>query len=105
MDSVVGKISAANAPMMKRTTMSDAAPVHDAPIPLAAANPMSPTISTGRRPKRSPIEPTEPGWFRTAFAVPRTTDTFAAGEGVGAGGLGPYELLGARLDELFDTAP
>jgi AcrR family transcriptional regulator len=46
---------------------------------------------------------TEPGWFRTAFAVPRTSHTFAPGEGVGASGLGPYELLGARLDELVEV--
>jgi AcrR family transcriptional regulator len=45
----------------------------------------------------------EPGWFRTAFAVPRTTHSFAPGEGVGAGGLGPYDLLAARLDELVDA--
>ena len=43
---------------------------------------------------------TEPGWFRTAFAVPKGMHTFAAAEGVGPSGLGPYELLGARLDEL-----
>jgi AcrR family transcriptional regulator len=42
----------------------------------------------------------EPGWFRTAFAVPSTMHAFAPGEGVGDSGLGPYELLGARLDEL-----
>ena len=30
------------------------------------------------------------------------THTFAAGEGVGASGLGPYGLLAARLDELVD---
>ncbi len=46
---------------------------------------------------------TEPGWFRTAFAVPRTTHSFAPGEGVGASGLGPYQLLGARLDELVEV--
>jgi AcrR family transcriptional regulator len=46
---------------------------------------------------------TEPGWFRTAFAVPRSTHNFASGEGVGASGLGPYELLAARLDELLDV--
>ncbi|WP_239309300.1 TetR/AcrR family transcriptional regulator [Frankia sp. Cj3] len=46
---------------------------------------------------------TEPGWFQTAFAVPRTTRAFAAGEGTGASGLGPYELLGSRLDELVET--
>jgi AcrR family transcriptional regulator len=42
----------------------------------------------------------EPGWFRTAFAVPRTTHVFGPGEGVGNCGLGPYEMLGAGLDEL-----
>jgi len=42
----------------------------------------------------------EPGWFRTAFAVPHTMHSFKPGEGVGASGLGPYELLAARLDEL-----
>jgi AcrR family transcriptional regulator len=46
---------------------------------------------------------TEPGWFRTAFAVPRSTHNFAPGEGVGASGLGPYDLLTARLDELLDA--
>ncbi len=46
---------------------------------------------------------TEPGWFRTAFAVPRTVHTFAPGEGAGASGLGPYELLGAQLDELVEV--
>lgn len=43
---------------------------------------------------------TEPGWFRTAFAVPRTLGHFAPGEGAGASGLNPYQLLGARLDAL-----
>jgi AcrR family transcriptional regulator len=42
----------------------------------------------------------ELGWFRTAFAVPDTTEAFGPSEGVGASGLGPYELLSARLDEL-----
>jgi AcrR family transcriptional regulator len=46
---------------------------------------------------------TEPGWFRAAFAVPRGTHTFAPGEGVGPGGLGPYGLLNARLDELVEV--
>jgi AcrR family transcriptional regulator len=45
----------------------------------------------------------EPGWFRTAFAVPHSTDTFSEGEGAGASGLGPYELLSARLDELVEV--
>jgi AcrR family transcriptional regulator len=43
---------------------------------------------------------TETGWFRTAFSVPPSVHTFGAGEGVGDSGLGPYELLGQRLDEL-----
>jgi len=42
----------------------------------------------------------EPGWFRTAFAVPPTMQAFAPGEGVGASGLGPYGLLSACLDDL-----
>ncbi|MCX5377502.1 TetR-like C-terminal domain-containing protein [Streptomyces sp. NBC_00091] len=46
---------------------------------------------------------TEPGWFRTAFHVPAdmtyATDTTAAG----AGGLTPFELLGASLDGLVET--
>jgi AcrR family transcriptional regulator len=46
---------------------------------------------------------TEPGWFRTAFAVPRDTQMFGAGEGVGDGGLGPYELLSSRLDDLVSV--
>ncbi|WP_322779285.1 TetR/AcrR family transcriptional regulator [Frankia sp. Cas4] len=46
---------------------------------------------------------TEPGWFRTAFAVPRTMHSFGPGEGVGASGVGPYELLCARLDELVEV--
>lgn len=45
----------------------------------------------------------EPGWFRTAFAVPRGMDHLSRGEGVGDSGLSPYELLGARLDELVDV--
>jgi hypothetical protein len=45
----------------------------------------------------------EPGWFRTAFAVPRGTHSFGPEEGVGAGGVGPYDLLGARLDELVEV--
>jgi AcrR family transcriptional regulator len=48
---------------------------------------------------------TEHGWFRTAFAVLHAVTSLAAGEGVGAGGLGPYELLGARLDDLPRPSP
>jgi len=43
---------------------------------------------------------TEVGWFRTAFAVPDTAEAFNPTEGVGPGGLGPYDLLSAGLDEL-----
>jgi AcrR family transcriptional regulator len=43
---------------------------------------------------------TEPGWFRTAFAVPHDMQMLGPDEGVGDSGLGPYELLSARLDEL-----
>ena len=42
----------------------------------------------------------EPGWFRTAFGVPRGLSHFQPGEGAGRRGLGPYELLGAELDGL-----
>jgi AcrR family transcriptional regulator len=42
---------------------------------------------------------TEPGWFRTAFGEVHGPPADPA-EGVGASGLGPFELLGARLDEL-----
>lgn len=43
---------------------------------------------------------TEPGWFRTAFAVPPDLHYLAGDEGVGESGLGPLELLGAELDAL-----
>lgn len=42
----------------------------------------------------------EPGWFRTAFAVPPGLEHFGPGEGVGDSGLGPFELLNAQLDAL-----
>lgn len=42
----------------------------------------------------------EPGWFRTAFAVPPGLDHSSVGEGVADGGLGPFALLGAQLDAL-----
>jgi AcrR family transcriptional regulator len=42
----------------------------------------------------------EPGWFRTAFAVPPGLAYLDEGDGVGEGGLGPLELLGAQLDAL-----
>jgi AcrR family transcriptional regulator len=46
---------------------------------------------------------TEPGWFRTAFAVPDGVQGLGPGEGVGPSGLGPYGLLGARLDDLVEV--
>jgi AcrR family transcriptional regulator len=69
------------------------------PDPVAAA--WAGLITAGR----SYIEfaLTEPGWFRTAFAVPRTVGPFVPGEGAGRSGLNPYQLLGARLDDLVDT--
>ncbi|HEY4996594.1 MAG TPA: WHG domain-containing protein [Solirubrobacteraceae bacterium] len=42
----------------------------------------------------------EPGWFRTAFAVPEGLGYLDEGQGVGEGGLGPLELLGAQLDAV-----
>lgn len=42
----------------------------------------------------------EPGWFRTAFAVPAGLSYLGADEGLGDSGLGPYELLSERLDAL-----
>jgi len=42
----------------------------------------------------------EPGWFRTAFAVPRGLAHFGLGEGVGDSGLNPFELLNAHLDAV-----
>ena len=45
----------------------------------------------------------EPGWFRTAFAVPHTLGQLEPGEGVGRGGLNPYQLLGAALDHLVEV--
>ena len=43
---------------------------------------------------------TEPGWFRTAFAVPAELHYLAGDEGLGESGLGPLELLGAQLDAV-----
>jgi hypothetical protein len=53
MDRVVGKITAAKAPITNRMATNAPAEVTRAPPALAAANPMSPTISAGRRPNRS----------------------------------------------------
>jgi hypothetical protein len=43
---------------------------------------------------------TEPGWFRTAFAVPSGLSYLDEHEGEGNSGLRPYELLSAQLDGL-----
>jgi len=45
----------------------------------------------------------EPGLFKTAFAVPPRLGYFDDGEGTGESGLGPLELLGARLDALVEA--
>ncbi len=42
----------------------------------------------------------EPGLFRTAFAVSPRLEHFGPGEGTGESGLNPYELLNRQLDEL-----
>ena len=52
-DSVVGKIRAANAPITNRAATSASAEVTSAPAALAAAKPSSPVIRAGRRPNRS----------------------------------------------------
>jgi AcrR family transcriptional regulator len=46
---------------------------------------------------------TEPGWFRTAFAVPRGLGFLGPGEGVGRSGLDPFQLLEAALDGLVEA--
>ncbi len=45
----------------------------------------------------------EPGWFRTAFAVPPGLGYLDDDQGVGESGLGPLELLGAQLDAVADA--
>ena len=45
----------------------------------------------------------EPGLFKTAFAVPPRLGYFEDGGGTGESGLGPLELLGARLDALVEV--
>ncbi len=45
----------------------------------------------------------EPGLFKTAFAVPPRLGYFDDGEGTGESGLGPLELLGAQLDALVEA--
>ncbi len=46
---------------------------------------------------------TEPGLFHTAFSPPTPYTEEAWHMGVGESGLTPYELLGARLDELVEV--
>ncbi|MCJ1678353.1 TetR/AcrR family transcriptional regulator [Streptomyces sp. APSN-46.1] len=46
---------------------------------------------------------TEPGLFRTAFHVPADMEYANDSTAAGAGGLTPFELLGAALDALVDT--
>lgn len=43
---------------------------------------------------------TEPGWFRTAFAMPGHLHYAATGEAAGESGRGPLQLLGDALDAL-----
>jgi AcrR family transcriptional regulator len=43
---------------------------------------------------------TEPGWFRTAFAVPPGLEYLEPGEGVGESGLGPLAIVSAQLDAI-----
>lgn len=46
---------------------------------------------------------TEPGLFRTAFRVPADMDYATDTTAAGAGGLTPFELLGAALDGLVES--
>lgn len=45
----------------------------------------------------------EPGWFRTAFAVPDAAGGKPTPEKAGASGLNPFGLLGMALDRLVDA--
>lgn len=45
----------------------------------------------------------EPGLFRTAFSVPENLDDSDAPERAGPGGLTPFQLLSAALDDLVDA--
>ena len=46
---------------------------------------------------------TEPGLFRTAFAVPRSSEVTADPAMAGKGGLNPFQLLGVALDRLVEA--
>ena len=46
---------------------------------------------------------TEPGLFRTAFAVPGDPETTANPAMAGKSGLNPFQLLGSALDELVQA--
>ena len=52
-ESVVGKISAAQVPITKRSAISASLESTRAATPLASAKPPSPVSSAGRRPQRS----------------------------------------------------
>jgi AcrR family transcriptional regulator len=73
---------------------------------IGAVTPGPNPVETARRRLRATGEAyvqfalTEPGLFRTAFAVPDRLEYFGPDEGVGAAGLGPFGLLTRQLDEL-----
>jgi AcrR family transcriptional regulator len=46
---------------------------------------------------------TEPGLFRTAFAVPTDLSRSASPEAAGTGGRTPFQLLSDQLDEMLQT--
>ncbi len=46
---------------------------------------------------------TEPGLFRTAFAVPRDPDVVESAATTGKSGLNPFQLLGVALDRMLDA--
>ncbi|HEY9494588.1 MAG TPA: WHG domain-containing protein [Intrasporangium sp.] len=46
---------------------------------------------------------TEPGLFRTAFAVPTDLSRAASSDAAGAGGRTPFQLLSDQLDEMLES--
>lgn len=46
---------------------------------------------------------TEPGLFRTAFAVPTDLSRSASPDAAGAGGRTPFQLLSDQLDEMLES--
>jgi AcrR family transcriptional regulator len=71
----------------------------DIPDPVDAAR--ARLVATGRAYVEFALS--EPGWFRTAFAVPHNLVHLEPGEGVGRSGRNPYELLTAELDHLVEV--